>query len=219
MRMENRTCTVVLAANVRLVRDALQWALQRRPGYMVVGTANDAQESLCLAAALKPDIVLAESAIARAAGLIRTIARTSPATRTIAFAVENDQGEILACAEAGVSGYVLRDGSLEDVVHSLDAALRNEVVCTPAIVACAFARIANLAADRRGATRGLRLPDRQSQILSLIEEGLTNKEIASRLGIEPSTVKNHIHALLNKMGVRRRSQAVAKYRLTQNPPQ
>lgn len=219
MQTELRNCTVVLATDVRLVHDSLQWAISRQPGYTIVGAARTSQELLRLATALKPDVVLAESAIARAAGLIRAIARISAATRTVAFGVANEEGEILACAEAGVSGYVLREAGLEEMIRALDAAQRGELVCPPAIVACAFARIANLAADRRGSALRLRLPDRQSQILALIEEGLSNKEIACRLGIELSTVKNHVHALLIKMGVRRRTQAVAKYRLSQGPPQ
>lgn len=213
MHMDNRRCAVVLATDVRLMRDALQCGLHGRSRYAVVGAANSAQETVQLVTTLKPHVVLAASNIARAAGFIAAITRTSPGTRTVAFAVANEEGEILACAEAGVSGYVLREAAVEDVIRSLDAALRGEVVCPPAIAACAFARIANLAADRRASKR-LQLPDRQSQILALISEGLTNKEIASRLGIELSTVKNHIHALLINLGVRRRSQAVAKYRPT-----
>jgi two-component system, NarL family, nitrate/nitrite response regulator NarL len=219
MQTEVRTCTVVLGTDIRLVRDALQCAIHRPPRYAVIGAGRSAKELLHLAATLKPDIVLTDSVIARAAGLIRAISRVSPETRTVAFAVGNEAAEILACAEAGVSGYALRDAPLGEIANALDAAIRGEVVCPPAIVACAFARIANLAVHRHGSTVRLRLPDRQTQILSLIDEGLSNKEIACRLDITLSTVKNHVHALLTRMGVRRRSQAVAKYRLTHNSPQ
>lgn len=216
MQRELRTHTVLLATDVRLVLEALRWAIPRRRQYAVIGAGMTSTELLQLAAAMKPDIVLAESCFARATGLIRSIVRASPSTRTVAFGVPNDQAEILDCIEAGVCGYVLRDAGLEEILHALDAAVRGEVVCPPDIVACAFARIANLAAHRRGPAHRLRLPDRQTEILSLIEQGLTNKEIANRLGIELSTVKNHVHALLTKMGVHRRSQAVVKYRLTRS---
>lgn len=218
MQMERRGCTVVLATDVRLIHDSLEWAIGRRVGYSIVGAANSGQELLRLAASLKPNLVLAESAIARSAGLVRAILRTSASTKTVAFGVANLAEEIMACAEAGVSGYVLRDAGVEEMFRALDAALRGEVMCPPAIVASAFARIAILAADRNGFAPCHRLPDRQSQILELIEEGLSNKEIACRLGIELSTVKNHVHALLIKLGARRRSEAVAKYRHAQGRP-
>lgn len=216
MQTELRTHRVVLATDIRVILEAIQWAFQRRRHYAVIGASTSSQDLLRLAAVMKPDIVLAESSIVRAAGLIRAIVRASPTTRTVAFAVPDDQVEILDCIEAGVCGYVLRDAGLDEILRALDAAVRGEFACPPAIVACAFERIATLAAHRHRSAPRLRLPDRQTQILSLIEEGLTNKEIACRLGIELSTVKNHVHALLTKMGVRRRSQAAAKYRLTHN---
>lgn len=219
MQRELRARTILLAAEVRLLIEALRWAIARCPHYSVIGAGLSSTEVLKLNAAMKPDIILAESRIARAAGLIGAIARASPATKTVAFAVSNDRTEILDCIEAGVCGYVLRDGNLDDILHALHAAVRGEVLCPPDIVACAFARMADLATHRRAPSHGLRLPDRQTQILSLIAEGLTNKEIAGRLGIELSTVKNHVHALLANMGVHRRSQAAAKYRLTLTPPQ
>lgn len=216
MQTELRSPTVTVAAEMRLVVEALQWAFQRRRHFVVLGASQSSHELLRLAAAMKPDIVLAESSLARTPGLISAIVRASPSTRTVTFAVTNDKSEILDCIEAGVCGYVLRDAGVDEIHQSLDTVLRGEFACPPAIVACAFARIASLAAHRQRAAHRLRLPDRQTQILALIEEGLTNKEIACRLGIELSTVKNHIHTLLTKMGVRRRSQAVAKYRLANN---
>jgi two-component system, NarL family, nitrate/nitrite response regulator NarL len=216
MQMECRGRTVLVATDVRLIHDSLEWAIGRRGGYSIVGAANSSQELLRLAALLKPDLVIAEWAIARSAGLVSAITRASASTRTVAFGVANAVEEILACAEAGVSGYVLRNAGMEETFHALDAALRGEVMCPPAIVACAFERIANLAADRNSFAPRHRLPDRQSQILALIEEGLSNKEIAVRLGIELSTVKNHVHSLLIKIGVRTRSEAVAKYRQAQS---
>jgi DNA-binding NarL/FixJ family response regulator len=219
MQTERRRCTVVLATDVRLFHDSLEWAIGRRDGYSIVGSAKSSQDLLLLATSLKPNLVLAESAIARSAGLVCAIGRASASTRTVAFGVANLTEEILACAEAGVSGYVLRDAGLEETFHALESALRGEVMCPPTIVACAFERIASLAADRNGFAPRYRLPDRQSQILALIEEGLANKEIACRLGIRLSTVKNHVHALLIKMGVRSRSEAVAKNRHVSCRPQ
>lgn len=204
--------TVLLGCDVRVVVEALNWAIPRSRQYVVVGAGLDCRELLQLAAALKPDLILAESAIARASGFICGVVRESPSTKTVAFAVLKDHAEILECIEAGVCGFALRDASLQQIVQALDAAVRGEAVCPPEIVACAFARIANLAAHRHKPMDRPRLPDRQSQILALIKDGLTNKEIAKELGIELSTVKNHVHALFTNMGVRRRSQAIAKFR-------
>lgn len=212
MQREPKTCYVLIACDIRMIRDSLQRTIGNQQGYVVVGTASCSREVLRLVNAFKPDIVLADSGLAREDGLAQSVARVSPATRIVAFAVTESEQEILGCAEAGVAGYVLRDAALEDMIRALDATMRGELLCAPNMAARAFKRIADLAAHARNPPDGsCTLPSRQFQVLFLISEGLSNKEIARRLGIEVSTVKNHVHILLTKMGVRRRSQAVSRF--------
>ncbi|HEX7241600.1 MAG TPA: response regulator transcription factor, partial [Longimicrobiaceae bacterium] len=115
---------------------------------------------------------------------------------------------VLACAEAGVSGYVSRGASLDDLVGALRSVARGELVCSPHIAGSLFRRVAALS-ERREASPAAVLTPREREILGLIDQGLSNKEISRRLRIELSTVKNHVHNLLEKLQVSRRGAAAA----------
>jgi DNA-binding NarL/FixJ family response regulator len=116
--------------------------------------------------------------------------------------------DVLTCAEIGISGYVTRDGSLCDVVSAITAAVRGEVRCSPKIAGLLFRRVAALSTERRGHSAG-GLTARETQIVRLLQEGLSNKMISRSLGIECATVKNHVHSILGKLGVHRRADAVS----------
>jgi DNA-binding NarL/FixJ family response regulator len=109
---------------------------------------------------------------------------------------------VLACVEAGVSGYVPRTGSIEDLVAAIRSAVRGEARCPPVITSALMRRVATLA-NAGGA--GHRLTTRELEIAEHIALGMSNREIARRLGIELCTVKNHVHHMLEKLGVSRRA--------------
>jgi two-component system, NarL family, nitrate/nitrite response regulator NarL len=138
---------------------------------------------------------------------VRTLAAQVPQVRVVALGVPETDGHVLACIEAGVAGYVPRDGSLETLVATLMGVDRGEVLCSPRIIGSLFRRVAELAAQPQPPLE--RLTVRELEILELIDQGLTNKEIARRLCIELSTVKNHVHNILEKLQVRRRADAAA----------
>jgi DNA-binding NarL/FixJ family response regulator len=89
---------------------------------------------------------------------------------------------------------------------------RGEFLCSPGTAATLLRRVAALAAERHTADNGARLTPREQQVVRLIDEGLSNKEIARRLSIEVRTVKNHVHSILEKLQVRRRGEAAARMR-------
>ena len=114
--------------------------------------------------------------------------------------------EIIVCAQAGMSGFLSRDASLDDVIEMIASVVRNELVCSPAVAAQLFRRLAARPPEHQaGALAGL--TTREREVLALIRDGLANKEIASRLCIAEATVKNHVHNLLDKLQVKRRLQA------------
>ena len=130
----------------------------------------------------------------------------------MALGVSEAEDDILECAEAGIAAYVLREGSIEDLVETLEATVRGELCCTPKVAATLMRRLAALAATQPSALDATHLTSRELGILRLIERGLSNKEIAGRLFIEVSTVKNHVHHVLEKLQVRTRGEAAARYR-------
>lgn len=133
----------------------------------------------------------------------------SPDLKVVAIAVAEVEQDILACAEAGVSGFVVRDGSISDVVAAIHNAMRDELVCSPRVAAALFGRLALLSARtvaREPAAGVDTLTPREHEIIRFVGEGLSNKEIARALRIRNSTVKNHMHNVLSKLQIRRRGE-------------
>lgn len=198
--------SIVIAAEVRLYRDGLATALAARPGFDVVATAANAAECLDRSAALSPTLVLLETAMPGALAAARTLAAT---TRVLALALPEELDEVVACAEAGMAGYVTRDASLDQLVAAIDAAARGELLTSPRMAAQLLQRVADLAGALRGSSDAPRLTGRELEIVDLIDAGFSNKQIAGRLSIQISTVKNHVHNILEKLGVERRTDAAS----------
>jgi DNA-binding NarL/FixJ family response regulator len=145
--------------------------------------------------------------------IARTIMRVIPHTKIIAIAVSDDSSDIVACAEAGMVGYVSRDGSTDEVVAAVHGALRGELHCAPHVAATLFRRLAALAPGAAAdVDRDAVLTPREREIVALIDQGLSNKTIGGRLRIGTPTVKNHVHHILEKLKVRRRGEAAALVR-------
>jgi DNA-binding NarL/FixJ family response regulator len=142
----------------------------------------------------------------------RLLKALSPDLRVVVFALADGEAGIVGWAEAGASGYVARDGNADDLIAAVDGAMRGEVFCSPKLAGLLFARVAELAGDTALAQVAGGLTPREQEIMALVDEGLGNKEIARRLGIENSTVKNHVHRILAKMQVHGRGEAAARRR-------
>jgi two-component system nitrate/nitrite response regulator NarL len=200
-----------IVAEIRLYRDGLEQSLESL-GFSVAGSAATAAEALCALAGQEVDVVLVDMAGIDGAAVASEIAERAPAAAIVALAVPEQESEVLACAEAGVSSYVPREASLADLAAAIEAAVRGEAVCSPRIAASLLRRVRDLSVRRDERDELPPLTSRQWEILRLIDEGLSNKEIAQRLYIEVPTVKNHIHNILDKLQVRRRSEAAALVR-------
>jgi two-component system, NarL family, nitrate/nitrite response regulator NarL len=197
---------IAIVVDIRLYREGLAQALARE-GIEVVATAADGSAGVACVASAQPDIALLDMAMLDSISTVRTLVAQAPQVRVVALGVPETDGHVLACIEAGVAGYVPRDGSLETLVDILMGVDRGEVLCSPRIIGSLFRRVAELAAQPQPPLE--RLTVRELEILELIDQGLTNKEIARRLCIELSTVKNHVHNILEKLQVRRRADAAA----------
>jgi len=208
-----RDVEVFVLVAVRLYRDGIADALARDVRFRVVGRAGaleDAQDQLCRFRDA-PKVTLVDLALPEGAGAIRLLRRSWPSMSIVALAVPEAADEIVQLAEAGVDGLVTQDASLAEVLDAVAAAVRNEALTSPAVAAVLLRRVASLAGEHR-AVDGAVLTRREREIVALIGHGLSNKEIAGTLQIELSTVKNHVHHILEKLQVRRRAEAVSAAR-------
>lgn len=201
---------IVIIAAVRLYREGLSEVLRRRGTINVVGTADSGPAGADCVRRSRPDLVLVDTATPGGVDLLLTLREVAPGTPVVALGVVETGAEILSCIEAGAVGYVPRDGSLDDLVDTVERAGRGEAVCPPLIMAELLQRVAEVAGDGAFTAGGNdRLTSRELQVIRLIERGLTNQEIAVHLSVTLSTVKNHIHNIFEKLRIRRRAQAAA----------
>jgi DNA-binding NarL/FixJ family response regulator len=197
---------VTIVSDVRLYREALARALAAQPEVEVV--EDTVEEVLLKLRGSQPDIVLADSVIVRTTEIAARAAANG--VRVVAFAVaEEDEDEVLGCARVGVAGFVERNATMEELLTTLRTACQGEVHCSPRIARLLVRRVAALTTPCSQGGENLPLTRRQQDIVALIERGLSNKQIALRLGIEVATVKNHVHYVLRKLNVNRRGEAAA----------
>lgn len=201
---------VLVVDDSQLYREALAVILRQEAWIWSVDTAADASTALRQVTQLAPTLVLLNMSTVESVPLLGAITSCMPEVRVVALGVS--EHEVAACAEAGVSGYLLRGESLADLVAAMQSAAKGEARCSPRVAATLLRRVATLAAEREPRPGLSRLTAREREILALIDEGLSNKEIARRLSIEVRTVKNHVHNMLEKLQVHSRGEAAARVR-------
>jgi two-component system, NarL family, nitrate/nitrite response regulator NarL len=208
---------VLIVDDTRLYRDGLSDLLQRDPAIAAVDAAADLGAALRQLAQARPDVVLLNMATAGSVAVCRAMVDAAPSARVVALAVSGADSEVIACAEAGAAGYLLRDEPLANLMAVIRSVMQGEAVCSPRVAATLLRRLAALATERRPPSELGQLTHREREVLGLIDDGLSNKEIARRLCIEVRTVKNHVHNILEKLRVHRRGEAAALMRAGRAP--
>lgn len=204
--------SLVVIAPIRLFREGLSDLFGERDGFDVVATAVSRDDGLARIRESRPDIVLIALGPGAGAPLVHEIVATTPGTRVVTLGIADDDPEVLPLAEAGVAGYVTTEASADEIVLVVESVARGEMPCSPRLAATLLQRVATLAQERRTPSELVTLTSREREIVELIGDGLSNKEIASELCIEVATVKNHVHNILEKLNVARRADAAALVR-------
>jgi two-component system, NarL family, nitrate/nitrite response regulator NarL len=208
----------IIAGRCGVHLDALSAALSQGRRAQVVGTASNRGDVLARVSDRSPDIVLVDATMTDAANIVRDVRDHAEGVKVVVITVGETEAEITQLAEAGVAGYVLPDGSLEDLVVAMESAVRGELYCPPRVAYSLLRRVGALAAAHDpNATADphnpiAQLTRREREILQLVDQGMSNKAIAVQLGIELATVKNHVHNILEKLHVHRRINASTWYR-------
>lgn len=203
---------VLVVDDNRLFREHLITVLEMQPFIECVVGACDGEEAVRQLTGRGCEVVLLSMATTGSLGICRKLVASSAGTRVIAMAVSESEDEVVACAEAGVTGYLLRHETHDALLSAIVAAGRGEISCPPRVAAALIRRIGQRSRDGATLSATSRLTMREREILGLIDSGMSNKEIARQLGIEVRTVKNHVHNLLEKLSVRRRGEAAALLR-------
>jgi two-component system, NarL family, nitrate/nitrite response regulator NarL len=200
---------LLILGETGLYREALAGSLRRDDRFEVVAVAADVAEALMVLDHVEADVLLVEMRTTDGADALRTLAKAAPHVKLVALGVPELEPDVIAIAEAGASGYVTPDGSIEDLASVVQCVERGEVLCSPGMTAGLFRHVGALARER-GLDPIEKLTARELDVLGLIQEGRSNKEIAAELSIELPTVKNHVHRILEKLHVHSRSEAAAR---------
>lgn len=209
----------LIAGRSRVHREALALALSQARRVRVLGTASHREEILARLVEAPPDIVLVDFATPEAATIVAEIRRRTPSVKVVAITLGETEAEVIQLAEAGVAGYVLPDGSLDDLIIAVESAVRGELYCPPRVAFTLLRRVGAIALGSVTASKEQaalspvhELTGREREILQLVDQGMSNKQIARHLGIEVATAKNHVHNILQKLHVHRRIDASSWYR-------
>ncbi|MBI3959400.1 MAG: response regulator transcription factor [Chloroflexi bacterium] len=205
---------ILLADDHPLFLEGLQNLLKAR-GIEVVGTAGDGFEALSLAQALRPDVVLMDIQMPRCNGLeaIRMIKAVLPDIKVVMLTVSANDDDLFEAIKSGASGYLLKNMAAPDFFRLLSGVAQGEAPITREMAAKVLNEFARQSQESPSATKSETdvnaLTPRQSDVLELVAQGYTNKEIAEALSISGNTVKYHMKEILQKLHLQNRNQVIA----------
>jgi DNA-binding NarL/FixJ family response regulator len=202
--------TALIVSEVCFLRESLAEILTRA-GIMVCGQSGTLPLALALAQTQQPEIVLLDFAFPGGIKAAMSLAAALPEASVVALAIAETEENVLAWAEAGIAGYVPNTASVADLVSLIEQIRRGEQTCPTRIVGSLLRRIgAGERAGNQASAAATPLTRREVEISSLIVTGLSNKDIARRLGISLSTTKSHVHNLLGKLSLQRRADIMVR---------
>jgi len=208
---------VLLVDDQALFREALATLLATRDEVEVVGEAGNGAEALDRAAELAPEVVLMDLRMPVLDGVAATrrLRVERPTSQVIALTTFDDDEDVFAALRAGAVGYLLKDVSSARLVEAVLAAARGEAVLQPSVAAKVVARFAQLPETMpapRPQPLVVPLSERELEVLRLLSDGRSNREIAETVFLAEGTVKNHVTNVLAKLGARDRTQAALRAR-------
>ena len=205
----DKPISLLIADDNRLLREGLASMLAEIDDITVVGMASSGSQALDQIRKLLQEIALIDIGMPDKDGLdvTQSLHKDLPSVKVIILGMPDLTDEIMACIEAGAAGYVLKEASFEYLVETIRLVQRGESFCSPRIAASLFSRIAELAGEQIPES-SVKLTSREVEVINKIADGLSNKEISSKLFIEEQTVKNHVHNILDKLQLHNRLEAV-----------
>jgi len=210
------TIRTLIVDDQRLMREGLRTLLELEGGVEVVGEAADGQAALDAYAELKPDVVLMDIRMPDMDGVeaTRRICGRWPEARVIILTTFDDDANVFEGLRAGAVGYLLKDLSGQELADAVRTVYKGGALIEPTVAKRVMAEFARLHPPARRMEEGLPEPlsERELDVLKLISAGLSNREIGDKLGLSEGTVKNYVTIILQKIGVRDRTQAALRGR-------
>ncbi len=204
---------VLVIEDNRLVRDGLATLLNAQPDFKVVAAAEGSNVGLKQAQTTKPHVVLVDARLGSTDShrLVENVRKTTPESKVIVMDLLPTQEDVIEFIKAGASGFIVKDATVDDFIKTIRSVAQGANVVPPSLTGTLLSHIAEQAVIRHvpNVTESVRMTKREREVIGLIAEGMSNKEIAKRLNLATYTVKSHVHNILEKLALHSRLQIAA----------
>jgi len=205
---------ILLIEDNRLLRDGLTAMLNEQPDMKVVAASGGSENTVLKARTLRPQVILIDLGLRNQNGvrLVASLAKETPELKVIGMGLIPTQLDIVEFVQAGASGFILKDATVEEFLTTIRSVGHGEKIIPPSLTHSLFSHVVehSLKKGRDHLNNAVRMTKREREIIVLIADALSNKEIAHRLNIATYTVKSHVHNILEKLALHSRLQ-IAKY--------
>jgi DNA-binding NarL/FixJ family response regulator len=211
-RAQGEAMHLIVFTPVRLLGDGLAASLATRSDVVVHAVVNAFADLRSALAACDVDLVLIDVTQGIDLSEVRAIAQANPDLLLVALGLDEQRQNVIRCGHAGFTGYVPRDASINGLCEALSDVVHGRLACS-AEISCELLRaLFRMEQPPGDAPPGQSLSRREREVMQLVERGLSNKEIARELSLSVSTVKHHVHHILEKLALSRRTQAMCRAR-------
>ena len=206
----SETVRLLLADDHAMIRQGIRMILESQPDMEVVGEASTGREAIALTATHHPDVVLMDLTMPDLNGMEATIAikRQHPEVQVLVLTMHDSQEQFFKLLQVGASGYILKGDDKNELLAAVRAVARGGVFLHPTLAKCLVENFVHPGGGAREGASHLRLTDREVEVLRLIAEGRTNREIANSLILSSSTVEHHRENIMAKLGLHSRADLI-----------
>jgi two-component system nitrate/nitrite response regulator NarL len=205
---------ILLVEDNRILRDGITALLDKEKDFTVTGLCDGGRDVVAMASNVKPHVVLLDLGLESQNSLeiVENLKKEFPGIKIIGMGLAPSQTDIVECVQAGADGFILKDAKVEDVIYTIREVAAGRTVLPNTMTASLFFQVAEHALLRgnKNLKGAIRMTEREKEIIALITDGMSNKQIAVRLNIATFTVKSHVHNMLEKLELHSRLQ-IASY--------